>query len=68
MRDYDNWKLSNGLEGEKVIHYCEHCGGEIYKGETYKYIHLFGTCVHEDCLSDYLLASIDANSEVAGEE
>lgn len=35
MSKYDDWKLSNGLEGEKIFCSCEECGGEIYIGDEY---------------------------------
>ena len=30
---------------------CDHCGGEIYEGETYYEID--GQYIHEDCLRDF---------------
>ena len=35
----------------KVFGYCEHCGGEIYEGETCYRID--GQLIHEDCLRDF---------------
>lgn len=50
--NYDSWKLSSGLEGEKVYCECSHCDGEIYVGEEYYSID--GEALHEDCLDDYV--------------
>lgn len=33
------------------VGYCEHCGGEIYEGETVYRID--GQLIHEDCLWDF---------------
>ena len=35
----------------KVFGYCQHCGGEIYEGETY--YNIDGQIIHEDCLWDF---------------
>jgi hypothetical protein len=50
--NYDNWKLSNGQEDERVSCSCEECGREIYVGEFY--YEITGHDVHEDCLDDYV--------------
>jgi len=34
-----------------VADYCNHCGGEIYEGETVYRIN--GRLIHEDCLWDF---------------
>lgn len=36
---------------DKVFAMCDHCGGEIYDGETYYDID--GEYVHVDCLPDF---------------
>lgn len=49
--NYDNWKLSNGQEDEKVFCSCNECGREIYVGDTY--LEIMQDNVHEECLEDY---------------
>lgn len=34
-----------------IFGYCNHCGGEIYEGETYYDID--GQNIHADCLRDF---------------
>jgi hypothetical protein len=51
ITNYDNWKLSNGQEDEKVFSDCEECGREIYVGDDYYSI--MQDNVHEECLEDY---------------
>jgi hypothetical protein len=67
MRDYDDWKLSSGQDNEKVWCACDHCFGEIYVGEEYYHIEMFGDNVHEDCVVGYLLSSVDRTTKIAGE-
>lgn len=54
--NYDNWKLSCGLEGEKVRSECRQCGGEIYEGEDYFVID--GEDLHDDCVEAYAKENI----------
>ena len=37
---------------EKIFALCDHCGGEIYDGETIYEID--GDHIHEDCFDDYV--------------
>lgn len=34
-----------------IFSYCDHCGGEIYEGDTV--YHIDGQHIHEDCLKDF---------------
>ena len=36
---------------DKIFGYCDHCGGEIYEGDTVYDID--GQRIHEDCLEDF---------------
>lgn len=36
---------------DEVCGYCDHCGGEIYKGEIYYRID--GENIHKDCLAEF---------------
>lgn len=49
MRDYDSWKLANGLKGKKVYKTCDCCGEPIYYGEDYLVIVGVGEDIHTDC-------------------
>lgn len=66
MSRYDYWKLSNGLESEKVFCSCEECGGEIYIGDEYIEL-LSGTKLHADgsCYEYYVENLLETNRKVA---
>ena len=36
---------------EHPVGYCDHCGGEVYEGDTVYRID--GQCIHDDCLEDF---------------
>lgn len=58
----------NDAQEEKVVAYCEGCGGEIYPGEdVYVYD---GAILHNnlDCLRDFLIIEIMTVEEALGVE
>lgn len=66
MKNYDDWKLSSGLD-EAVIHtVCYTCGEEIYEGEEVLYID--GDHIHEYCFFDYAWNHLSPKNVVAGEK
>jgi hypothetical protein len=66
IRGYDEWKLRNGLEDERIITHCEHCGGEIYNGEEFIFIPNGHESVHEDCFGEYAFTALNANRTYKG--
>lgn len=51
--NYDEWKLSCGLEDEKVFCTCDYCSGEVYYGEDFCKVD-DNDNIHEGCLSSYI--------------
>jgi len=67
INGYDDWKLSNGQEDEKIYCECDYCGREIYVDDEYYYIEMFGENIHTDCFYPYCSERIDKSYWVAGE-
>lgn len=71
MSNYDNWKLSNGLEGkEKPFCRCDECNELIYVGEEYIKLAIDGAKLHTEgsCFEYYVEKLLEPNVKVAGEE
>ena len=50
---------------EHPVGYCDHCGGEVYEGDTVYRID--GQCIHDDCLEDFAKDYFaDCKEEVEG--
>jgi hypothetical protein len=62
---YDKWKLASGRDDEVVVHHCEHCDGEIYKGE--EFLMTSEGAVHEDCFDEFAHELLETRHEIAGE-
>lgn len=65
MRDYDDWKLDSGQDGEVVVGSCDGCDGEIYEGEDIFHIKSNDDIVHISCLGEYAKAALDAVYDIA---
>ena len=65
MKGYDEWKLHNPNDDEKVFCSCEHCSGEIYMGE--EYLEIDGCNIHDNCFLEYVEESLNPIRKVAGE-
>lgn len=68
-RDYDDWKLDDNTDGEKIFCNCYECSGEIYEGEDYIELNN-GVKLHTEgeCFERYTEDYFNPKNRVAGEE
>jgi hypothetical protein len=67
IKGYDQWKLRNPRDTEKVCFECDYCGGEVYEGIEY-YKTVDGDRVHCDCFHAYAAETLILMTCVAGED
>jgi hypothetical protein len=55
IKGYDEWKTK--LPKERIIGYCEQCGGEIYSEPHWKTV---DGRVHEECFDEFAQLALEA--------
>ena len=68
--DFDNYienqRLHTDLQEQEVLHYCDECQGEIYKGNEYYNLEGYNLC--EDCFDKSQMQEKEDHRLIAGEE
>ena len=68
--DFDNYietqRINTDLQEQKVLHYCDECQAEIYKGNEYYNLEGYNLC--ESCFDKMQMQEKEEHRLVAGEE